>query len=73
MPGHKHCAPKHPFTDQTTKSEMEKAAALRSAKEEDRRQEQATEVIRASGEYKAAFITDALIEAKENEILRRKH
>ncbi len=83
------------------KAEVEKAAALRSAREEARRQEQADReaeeaergkleahkaslsdeeraalrqqaenAIKASGEYKAVFITDALIEAKENEILR---
>ncbi len=34
---------------------------------------QAENAIKASGEYKQAFIADALIEAKENEILRRKH
>ncbi len=85
------------------KAEVEKAAALRSAREEARRREQADReaeeaergkleahkaslsdeeraalrqqaenAIKASGEYKAAFITDALIEAKENEILRTK-
>jgi len=34
---------------------------------------QAEDAIKASGEYKPAFITDALIEAKENEILRGRH
>ena len=73
------------------KSDLEKAAALRRAKEEARkgklealkgllsdeersrlRDKQAEDAIKASGEYKPAFITNALIEAKENEILRGK-
>ena len=56
-------------------AERGKLEALKGSLSDEERSElrlQAENAIKASGEYKAAFITDALIEAKENEILRTK-